>query len=269
MMYRLSILLPLLALMLHGCGGGSSARDSAPAGYPDLSHTPDAVPKVERISRSNQRPYKVFGRSYQPMRSSAGYVEKGVASWYGNKFHGNRTANGEHYDMYAMSAAHKYLPLPTYVQVRNLENGRTAVVRVNDRGPFHGNRVIDLSYAAASKLGMLRKGTALVEVRAIDPRHPQQAQRPPAPSKPVKLGSAHSPRIYLQVGAFGDAANAERLKSRLEQYLKRPVRVESVQNQGRTLHRVQIGPLASVDIADKVTDSLETINIYQTHLLLR
>jgi len=263
-----ALLLTALGL-LGGCGGGGGVhhRDSAPAGYPDLSHTPDAVPRAEPFARANLRPYTVFGRRYVPMRSNAGYAEQGVASWYGRKFHGNKTANGERYDMYAMTAAHKTLPIPSYVQVRNLENGRSAVVRVNDRGPFHGNRIIDLSYAAASKIGMLGKGTALVEVTAIDPRQPQRTLR--VASNTPRLEAGRNARIYLQVGSFGDHNNARRLALRLENLLQRAVRIEAADTHRGKVHRVQIGPLASVDIADHVTDRLEDINIYQTQLLLR
>jgi len=261
--------LALTLTILGGCGGGdgrySDKYDSAPAGYPDVSNTPDAIPRVERISRASLRSYTVFGHRYHPMKSSQGFVQQGVASWYGKKFHGNQTANGEIYDMYAMTAAHKRLPLPSYVQVRNLTNGKTIVVRVNDRGPFHGNRVIDLSYAAASKLGVLSKGTALVEVRAIDPRNPQAINDGASPSKTVTASS----RIYIQVGSFGVANNAHRLQRRLQNRLKRAVRIEAAENGHGTVHRVQIGPLASVEIADQVIDRLEDLRIYNTQLLIR
>jgi len=264
------VALVLGTLLLAGCGGGPVYRDSGPAGYPDYSHIPDAVPRVEPIARANLRPYTVFGRRYQPLSSADGFRQQGVASWYGKKFHGNKTANGERYNMYAMSAAHKRLPLPSYVEVRNLENGRTAVVRVNDRGPFHGNRIIDLSYAAASKLGMTRKGTALVEIRTINPRDPRGHTRlakkdePESRRKPT-APILKNPRIYIQVGAFGNEDNAHRLRHRLEDHLQRSVRIEN----GGHVHRVQVGPLASVEIADRIVDRLEDIDIYETRLLLR
>lgn len=270
MKYRPTSLLPFVLLpaiaLLGGCGGGLD-RDGAPAGYPDLSHTPDAVPRVEPYRRVNMRSYRVNGRTYHPMRSARGYVERGIASWYGTKFHGRKTASGEPYDMYAMSAAHRTLPLPSYVRVTNLENGRSTVVRVNDRGPFHQNRVIDLSYAAASKLGMLGKGTALVEVRAIDPKHPASPSVPP--KQKVVAKAAHRPRIYIQAGAFGDPGNARRLANRLEQALQRPVRIERTTQPGGSLHRVHIGPLASVEIADEVSAALEQMQIRDAHILIR
>ncbi len=259
------LLLPAVAL-LAGCGGGLD-RDGAPAGYPDLSHTPDAVPRAEPYRHANMRSYRVNGHTYHPMRTSRGYVERGIASWYGTKFHGRNTASGERYSMYAMTAAHRTLPLPSYVRVTNLENQRSVVVRVNDRGPFHQNRVIDLSYAAASKLGMLGKGTALVEVRAIDPAHP--ASPTVRPDRQVAAKGRHSPRIYIQVGAFGNRDNARRLAERLERSLRRPVRIERTTRPGGSLHRVHIGPLASVEIADHVSAALEQMHIRDAHVLIR
>jgi rare lipoprotein A len=168
------------ALGLAGCF--TSRNETAP--QPTLGPTtpppiatpptiPDAVPKVEPLSRyGNPSYYEVFGKRYYVLSSSVAYLERGVASWYGPGFHQVRTSSGETYDMYAMTAAHKTLPLPAYVRVTNLENGKSVVVRVNDRGPFVGNRIIDLSYTAASRLDMLRNGTAMVEVRGLDPRAP-------------------------------------------------------------------------------------------------
>jgi rare lipoprotein A len=166
------LLVVAVTAVLSGCAG--SADRSGGGDWSDYAEVPDAVPKAEPRSKyGNPDSYVVFGKRYRTKKSSAGHLERGLASWYGKKFHGRKTSNGERYDMYAMTAAHKSLPLPTYAKVTNLENGRTAVVRINDRGPFHGNRVIDLSYAAARKLGVVRKGTALVEVEAIDPRRPK------------------------------------------------------------------------------------------------
>jgi len=166
------LLLLLLLGLLSGCSG---TGDKVPE---KLSDIPDAKPKVEPKSKyGNPKSYVVFGRRYYTKASSKGYVERGLASWYGKKFHGRKTSNGERYNMYAMTAAHKSLPLPTYVRVTNLTNRRSTVVRVNDRGPFHGKRIIDLSYSAARKLGMAAKGVAMVEVRAIDPGNPKSDQQ--------------------------------------------------------------------------------------------
>jgi rare lipoprotein A len=154
-----------VALLLGGCGSTPEQADTTPGG------PPDAVPKVEPKSKlGNMHSYVVFGKTYYTKASSRGYVERGIASWYGPKFHGRKTSSGEPYDMHQMTAAHKTLPLPTYALVRNLENGRSAIVKINDRGPFVGDRIIDLSYAAAKKLGVDQKGTAHVEIVSIDPR---------------------------------------------------------------------------------------------------
>lgn len=277
---RVSTLCLMVALLvtIAGCGGGFPgfpAERDGPGRHRDMSHVPDAVPRVEPRSRGgNPSSYVVFGKRYHTMKASQGFSERGIASWYGRKFHGRKTSNGETYDMYSMSAAHKRLPIPTYVEVRNLENGRRVVVRVNDRGPFHDNRIIDLSYAAASRIGMLGKGTALVEIRAIDPRTPRspanrvaRAPTPTAPSPRPAPGPAAaatprpgvppvSPRIFLQAGAFSNSGNAERLKQKLEQGLARPVRIIPVSAASGAVHRVQVGPLASVEIADQVSASL-------------
>ena len=166
--------LPLLAipcltiacLAFSACGGSKIRGDGPPSGSSRIPD--DAVPRPEARSRYGNGPvYEVLGKRYKVMPSSIGYLERGVASWYGKKFHGNLTSNREIYDMYEMTAAHKTLPLPTYVRVRNLRNNKTIIVRVNDRGPFVHNRIIDLSYAAAMKLDMVKDGTSLVEVTAI------------------------------------------------------------------------------------------------------
>jgi rare lipoprotein A len=255
-----------LALLLHGCGTPVFEESDGPGDARRLSQIPDAVPRVEPLSRGgNPTSYVVFGKRYYPMRQSDGFVQRGIASWYGSKFHGRKTSNGETYDMYSMTAAHKRLPLPSYVEVTNLENGRRAIVRVNDRGPFHDNRVIDLSYAAASRIGMLGKGTALVEVRAIDPAkwgspEPRLAASP-ATTRPPPAGSARAPRIYLQAGAFSDESNAERFRARLEGNLARSVRVTPADATAGRVHRVQVGPLASVEIADQVSETLHALGV--------
>ena len=160
-----------LAALLGGCagsGGGYYGGDSPPRELPDnLDAIADAVPRVLPLSATGNRPYVALGKHYRPWASADGYVARGVASWYGQKFHGRRTSSGEPYDMFAMTAAHPLLPLPTFVRVTNLANGRAVVVKVNDRGPFLHGRIIDLSYAAAHKLGIAKPGTGYVEVRAI------------------------------------------------------------------------------------------------------
>ncbi|GGO78651.1 septal ring lipoprotein RlpA [Marinobacterium nitratireducens] len=238
-------------------------HDVAPKDPIDVSRVPDAVPRIEPKSRGgNRSPYEVFGRTYHVMNSASGYRERGTASWYGRKFHGYETSNGEVYDMYSMTAAHKSLPLPSYVRVTNLDNGRQVVVRVNDRGPFHQGRIIDLSYAAAHRLGMLGKGTARVEVTALDARQSLSsgelvkagaaaleseskgaAVSPPA-VKPRAPAPVSAQGRYLQVGAFADVSAADRIGKRLGPLSPGlDLRVTPVQLDGRTLYRVQLGPV--------------------------
>jgi rare lipoprotein A len=219
---------------------------------------PDAVPKPELRSRSGNPPfYEVQGRRYFVLDTSAGYAERGVASWYGPDFHGGRTAMGETYDMYAMTAAHTTLPLPCHVQVTNLANGKSIVVRVNDRGPFVANRLIDLSYAAAIKLDMVRAGTALVEVRAVTAATP-----PPAAT------TSQLDRLYVQAGAFADQVNAERLLARMRAAGVGPAFVRSDERDGRTLYRVRVGPVPSVTEFDRVIGKLRAIGVADARLAL-
>lgn len=194
---------------------------------PDCSKIPDAKPKHEHKSRiGNPKTYKVFNKMYTVLPNSKGYKERGVASWYGKKFHGYHTSNGEVYDMYGMSAAHKTLPLPTYVKVKNINNGKSVIVKVNDRGPFHDDRIIDLSYAAASKLGILATGTADVEIMAIDTTLPQ---------------------LFIQIGKFSVEKNAKKLASQIEHITKNDGHIVKVKHaktkQGKIFH-VHIGPLS-------------------------
>ena len=363
-----------------------SSSDSVPTEIPDVSKLPEPVPKVEpRALYGNKSPYSVLGQTYNVLPTPRGYVERGIASFYGNKFHGYKTSSLEEYDMYQFSAAHKTLPLPSYARVTNLENGKSVIVRINDRGPFHENRIIDLSFAAAVKLGVWPKGTGLVEVRAIDPSEansdrgapyvntapkpaPVTAQAPPprpafvaappaartaptpemattpppspspSPSRFVAAGAGATapivasgtrapsaaisapvgtvpvhatsggtasaisaadgddgpvpgmtgvsaaealppvpgspprpatpapgptvasvpgkPTIYLQVGAFSDVANANRVADQLNKAGLGPVSVIETAVAGRSVRRVRVGPLADVDTADRVTDQI-------------
>jgi rare lipoprotein A len=236
--------------------------DSVPGGPPpDVSKLPEPVPKVEpRALYGNKSPYTVLGQTYNVLASPNGYVERGIASFYGNKFHGYKTSSLEDYDMYQFTAAHKTLPLPSYARVTNLENGKSVIVRINDRGPFHDNRLIDLSFAAAVKIGVWPKGTGLVEVRAIDPTQPLDAQTLPPPPPPPKPASP-GPGIYLQVGAFSDVSNAERVAQQLRAANFAPVQVVDAQINGRNIRRVRVGPLASVDQADDVTSRIEGMGL--------
>ncbi|WP_233260180.1 septal ring lytic transglycosylase RlpA family protein [Luteibacter sp. OK325] len=356
-----------------------------PTEIPDVSKLPEPVPKVEpRALYGNKSPYSVLGQTYNVLPTPRGYVERGIASFYGNKFHGYKTSSLEEYDMYQFSAAHKTLPLPSYARVTNLENGKSVIVRINDRGPFHENRIIDLSFAAAVKLGVWPKGTGLVEVRAIDPSEansdrgapyvntapkpaPVTAPSPPprpayaaaspaartaptpdmatssppsssrfvgagavatapivvsgtrAPSAAISapVGTAPvratpsgtppasavadgdgddgpvpgmtgvsaaealppmprpatsaqgptvasvpgKPTIYLQVGAFSDVANANRVADQLNKAGLGPVSVIETSVGGRSVRRVRVGPLADVDTADRVTDQISGMGL--------
>ncbi len=245
------------------------------------NYVTDAVPRVEPRSRYGNPPYyDAFGKRYYVLSTNIGYVERGVASWYGPGFHQIRTSTGEPYDMYAMSAAHKTLPLPAYVSVTNLQNGRSVVVRVNDRGPFVGNRIIDLSYSAAAKLDMIRGGTAFVEVRSIDPSTwvpapaaaapaaPVQAPAAAAPADPVQAPAAVGAPLFVQAGAFADPSNAERLAQKLRGGAYGNVFVRDDRIAGRRMYRVRIGPVPNVAEFDRVVAALERDGIHDAHLAL-
>jgi peptidoglycan lytic transglycosylase len=226
---------------------------------PVAGSIPDAVPRTEARSRKGNPPfYDVFGKRYYVLSSSVGYWERGVASWYGPGFHKVRTSTGEFYDMYGMTAAHKTLPLPAYVRVTNLQNGRSVVVRVNDRGPFVGNRIIDLSYTAAVKLDMLRNGTAMVEVRAVDPMN----------SAPDNALAGASSELYVQAGAFSDPANARRMADKLRGGSYGNIVVRDDQIAGRRMYRVRVGPVQNVAQFDRVVAALAQAGIPDAHLAL-
>jgi len=328
-------------------------NDSVPNDNLDVSKLVEPTPRNEpRSLYGNKSPYSVLGKSYTVLPNASGYDERGIASFYGSKFHGYKTSNFEDYDMYQFTAAHKTLPLPSYARVTNLENGKSVVVRINDRGPFHENRIIDLSYAAAVKIGVWPKGTGLVEVRAIDPDHPDApgtvvssglasspppaqavggrvvggqsknsdpvgASRvafqppptpargqgsssvsvipardtsaaivpppmrpvpapstgdiaaasiasalPPEPSAPPVVPTVNpKPKIYLQVGAFSDLANASRVADQLDKAGLGPVSIIQADINGRSVRRVRVGPLADVDTADRVTDQIAGLGL--------
>ena len=248
----------LLLSMLSACGGRPT-QDSAPRSTSVPGGVPeDATPREEPRSAYGNGPlYEVFGVRYRVLDSSYAYQERGVASWYGKKFHGQPTSSREPYNMYAMTAAHKTLPLPTYVRIRNLRNNKSAVVRVNDRGPFVDNRIIDLSYAAALKLDLITDGTGLVEVTALSYDDPPQT------------ASGNNPRneIFVQVGAFGDADNARRRYDLLRDGGIGKAFVHEDQSRPETLYRVRIGPVADVDQYDSLVAELARLGIRDTHLV--
>ncbi|QPI65632.1 septal ring lytic transglycosylase RlpA family protein [Vreelandella venusta] len=246
-------------------GGASSGEryamtgDAYPLEPPDVSKVPNAEPRIEPLSRSgNRSSYEVWGETYHVLPDATGYVKQGTASWYGEKFHGYATSNGEIYDMYKMSAAHRSLPLPTFARVTSLDSGQSVIVRVNDRGPFHSDREIDLSYAAAARLGFLDNGTGAVRVEAIEPeqwlaqqgRSRQPVDGGPSPSstvneRPVRDAAdqrsvAADDAIYLQIAALGSEEGAQQLQQRLVSELPHSVRVMS----DADVHRVQVGPVS-------------------------
>lgn len=231
-------------------------RDGGPPIPPDVSRVPEPEPRAEAPARyGNKSPYTVLGRTYEVLPSGRGYLQRGLASWYGTKFHGRLTSSREPYDMYAMTAAHKTLPLPTFARVTNLDNGRSVVVRINDRGPFHADRIIDLSYAAAVKLGIHIAGTGKVEVRAIDSGHPELA------TAPAVTPSAPTPPLFVQVGAFATRDNAQRMADRLRDADIKGVFLDRVLVGGTLLHRVRIGPLRAIAETDALTRRLRNLGL--------
>lgn len=252
------------ALLLAACAAAPQ-RASPPATVPppprpasELGAVPDAVPRIEpRSAHGNPPFYDVAGKRYFVRALADGYVERGVASWYGPTFHGGSTSSGESYDMYAMTAAHKTLPLPTYARVTNLRNGRSVVVRINDRGPFVANRLIDLSYSAAMKLDMIREGTTLVEVRALTPGVPDVLTR---------SAQSPAPALYVQAGAFVESRNAERLLTRLKAAGLASAFVASPIEGSSHLYRVRLGPVGSVAEFDALTARLTALGIADARL---
>lgn len=245
-----------LGLALAGCGstppapaklppssttaakGGGYYLDDGPEANPppNLDAIPDAVPREEPLHRFANRAYVALGNTYTPLTERRAHSEEGLASWYGRRFHGKKTASGELYDMYAMTAAHPTLPIPSYARITALDNGKSVVVRINDRGPFHSSRIIDLSYTAAHKLGYLARGSAKVRVESLDP------------AAYDTQGEAIGVGVYLQLGAFSSAGNAQKLLDRLTGELQfDPARTRLVLN--GSLHRVQLGPYPSDDAA--------------------
>ncbi|MGH8741877.1 MAG: septal ring lytic transglycosylase RlpA family protein [Burkholderiales bacterium] len=222
---------------------GGYYKDDGPHDNPpaNLAQVPDAVPKAEPLHRYANRPYTVFGRDYVPLARLEPFRQRGLASWYGKRFHGQKTASGETYDMYAMTAAHPTLPIPSYARVTHVGNGRSVVVRVNDRGPFHPGRIIDLSYAAASKLGYIQAGSAQVEVESL---------------LTEQKSAAEQKSVYLQVGAFSSRENAENLRVRVAQelaWLKDTLQVLLAGN----LWRLHVGPYGSPEDARSVAERIE------------
>ncbi|WP_319804741.1 septal ring lytic transglycosylase RlpA family protein [Entomomonas sp. E2T0] len=269
-------------------------KDGAPWWDVDVSNIPDATP-TPHTGAYKKNPYTVLGKTYYPKSSATGYKEVGMASWYGTKFHGQATANGEPYDLYGMTAAHKTLPLPSYVKVTNLENNRSVILRVNDRGPFHSDRIIDLSFAAAKKLGYADTGTAKVRVESIDPQQwgnnknstvaqqkpqtsltvttqpvdnaPVSEYQPPANQHATADSNNPQKGLYLQVGAFANPDAAELLRQRLVKVTDVPVFISSVLHGAQQLYRVRLGPLPNQHETFKTQEAIRVANLGQSTLV--
>jgi len=287
MLNRKLFVVLILAMAVGACSsnrGGYLAGDNAPKIRVNLDTIADAVPRHEPPSKyGNPDSYSVNGVTYHTLDSSQGFVERGIASWYGTKFHGRRTSSGDIYNVYAMTAAHKTLPLPTYAEVTNLDNGKTIIVKINDRGPFHDQRIIDLSYVAALKLDIVKTGTGRVEVRAIDPRAPQahrmakQAATPntlpvavPMP-EPTTISQvpipAASQSFYLQVGAFSSFINADKLRSQLAPTIDNPVIISKTVKQALSVYRVRIGPMTHEQEVEQLALKLARQGITHTSVV--
>lgn len=282
--WRESMLLVLFCLLLAACSGPKTTskpsgpynpnegrykhdKDFGPSEEVDLSHIPDAVPRYEvRTRAGNKNPYTVLGKTYHLIKDETSYKERGYASWYGKKFNGYHTSNGELYDMYAMTGAHKTLPIPSYVRVTNLDNGKSVVVRINDRGPFHQGRIIDLSYAAAQRIGIHKTGTGRVEVEIALPGDP-----PPIPlradgprAKPVE--SALPAGTYLQIGAFANKQSAQDFAAALGTKLTFPVVISSASTP-KEIHRVRLGPFKDARNLQMARDQLARVKIFEAHVV--
>lgn len=254
----------------------------------DVSNVKDAVPAEVVPSKSgNPSSYTVLGQTYTLLPACRGYHDRGIASWYGMQFNGGRTSDGETYDMYAMTAANKVVPIPCYARVTNLKNGKSVIVKINDRGPFVANRLIDLSYAAASKLDMLGNGTALVDVQAVGPGDlPPPPDTVPAaasaaaavvtpppgstalPAMPSPAAANGAPLMFLQVGAFGSRSNADNVVARLDAAGVAHAFVQTVSEANRTLYKVRVGPLADVDSVDTLTAKLKELGFGDSQIVI-
>ncbi|MBT8048449.1 MAG: septal ring lytic transglycosylase RlpA family protein [Xanthomonadales bacterium] len=254
-------------VLLLSCSG-ERARDDELVDGPSLADikaadVADAVPKDEPLARyGNHSPYEVFGKKYTVLRSSEGYHEQGIASWYGSKFHGRRTSSGEPYDMHLATAAHKSLPLPTYAEVTNLDNGKKVIVKINDRGPFKHGRLIDMSYGAALRLGMTGTGTARVDVRVIDVDQEAPAL---AYAETGAVVDSNGTGTWLQAGAYGDRDGAERLAGQLKRASLNPVSIHDAGD----LFRVWLGPYKSQAEIESVISRVIELGFERPHKVRR
>lgn len=259
--------------------GGGYYKDDGPGEHPpaNLESVPDAVPKLEPLNRFANRPYSVFGVDYVPATSLRPYRERGLASWYGRRFHNQKTSTGELYDMYAMTAAHPTLPLPSYARVTSLANGKSVIVRVNDRGPFHPGRVIDLSYAAAYRIGIAQRGSGEVEVESVLPTDapptvavaplPPVAAGETLPAKPMPVGEEAGGYV-VQLGAFANYANAQTFLAQVANQIA-TLGVEASVHEKEGLYRVVVGPYPTREDAqrtgERLRDALQLDSLVKSH----
>lgn len=241
---------PVAAVAAPKSAAPAPLKDGTPPFRPEILTMPEALPRPEPVTEAgNKSPYNVLGTTYRVTPVRPGFRERGLASWYGTKFHGQYTSNGEPYDVYTMTAAHKTLPIPCYVRVTNLENGRRLVLRVNDRGPFHEGRVMDLSYAAAYRLGYADKGTALIEYEVLDPNAPEWvAKRREAAGDSRLAASQPAPRkTYVQAGAFRSMDGARSLQQTLASLLGQQVSIHRSDSAADPWYRVRVGPFENTE----------------------
>lgn len=250
---------------------GAYYKDDGPAtSVPaDIDRIADAQPRAEPLHRFANRPYNVFGIDYTPMTVLGPLRQRGIASWYGRKFHGQKTAIGETYDMFAMTAAHPTAPLPSFARISHPKSGKSVVVRINDRGPFHSGRIVDLSYAAAHRLGIAQGGSGEVELELLVPPFAATPSAPPptaiaatevtpaAVAEPAPIASSMTPRegFYVQLAAFGNFANAQAFQQRMNAELATPPRIQQVDS----LFRVRLGPYDSRQAAEAARDQAQTV----------
>ena len=251
-MFALRCLLIMMALSMAACTFGVPIGDRSSDGQ--LKR----IPKTQKSKLGNPSSYVVFGKRYHVLDSSEGFVQRGIASWYGTKFHGRKTSSGEIYNMHAMTAAHKTLPIPVYVRVDNLENGKSLVVKVNDRGPFVDGRIIDLSYAAAKKLGVDIPGTAKVEITVLGSGANATESRPVVRTIPLTESTSKDEPLFIQLGSFSSKVNAHNLANQLEQSNEKAVLIHELDSTSGIFYRVRIGPLYDIEEANAVVSRLNS-----------
>lgn len=238
-------------------GRYSLKNDKMPLNPPNVEHVPNATPKYEPYSRRGNKPYTVYGESYTVMNTGQGFSEMGRASWYGEKFHGYETSNGEPYDMYSMSGAHKTLPLPSYAKITNLDNNKQVIIRINDRGPFHSDRILDVSYAAAYKLGMLGKGTARIKLDVI-------YVGSLAATNSAVASAQDSGNHYIQLVASKDQQKLKKIAKELENKYQVQSRVQAANN----MFRLQLGPIGQPELADRLLHKVKQDGYPEGYMVL-